>query len=118
MAFNIAVGFSLWFYDSNASSSSFTIDLRTAPVCFFFPQFSGGNVLIAPEVSEVFDITKLTPVGFEIGSYSVNYDNSQEYGTFTATSNSGWSLSGYELTFTGSSNGGTGLNQIVGMLLF
>jgi hypothetical protein len=118
MATNIAVGFSLWWYTSDGSSDTVTIDLRTAPVCFFYPAYSPYNVDQAPEVSEEFDITKLTPVGFVIGSYSASSYEGEQYSYFTPTSNSGYSLSGYELTVSGVVGSSNTLNQVCGMLLF
>lgn len=117
MAKHIAVGFSLWWY-SDGGTDDTTIDLRTAPVCFFFPAYSPYNVLQAPEVSEEFDITKQTPVGFVLGKYDASTYEGEQYSYFTPTSNDGYTLSGYELTASGS-GGATGtLNQVVGMLLF
>jgi hypothetical protein len=118
MAANIAVGFSLWWYTPDGETSDVTIDLRTAPVCFFFPAYSPYDTHMAPEISEKFDITKQTPVGFILGNYSAGSYEGEQYPYFTATNNDGYTLDGYELTVSGVVGEAGTLNQVCGMLLF
>jgi hypothetical protein len=118
MSAKIAVGFSLWWYTPDGSSDTTTIDLRTAPVCFFFPSYSPYDVKQAPPVSEVFDITKYTPTGFVLGQYDATTYEGEQTSYFTPTSNSGYSLDGYKLTVTGVVGSAGTLNQVCGMLLF
>jgi hypothetical protein len=118
MAVNIAVGFSLWWYTPDGESVTVNVDLRTAPICFFFPAYSPYDTHMAPEISEKFDITKLTPVGFVLGNYQAGTYEGEQYPYFTPTSNSGYTLNGYVLTYTGGGGVAGTLNQVCGMLLF
>ncbi len=115
----LAVGFQIQLYSDGSSGASF--DLRTYPVCFFFPQAPGFGPEYAPLVSEQFDITKLTPTDFVLGRIDSATYEGQAYSYFTQTSNSsssGWTLEGYTMTLTGTWGTSGAINQIIGMLLF
>ena len=120
MANKLAIGFQIQLY-SDGSTGGLSFDLRTAPVCFFYPQAPGFSPEFAPLVSEKFDITKLTPTDFVLGRIDSATYEGQSYSYFTQTSNSassGWTLSDYTMTLNTTWGTSGAINQIVGMLLF